>query len=127
MTPLQITEELESIQIRLMKLFPESRTIGIDITEGLLSVRVHRLDDYEAATKLMRRLEIGERKKQSHEPNSPWGVLIGDLCGQISINAFHSGLAPSCKVKQVTRSIPKRETVDTGETIEVKELQIVCG
>jgi hypothetical protein len=48
---------------------------------------------------------------------SAQGVLATVYCDQ---------LPPTCRIETVTERIPKRETVDTGEFIEVQKRKVVC-
>ncbi len=126
-TPEETALALRNISDTLRELFPEAeRTSMMNNPEGL-TIALHGLTNYSAATESMRRLGIGEREKQSHDPQNPWGVLSGKMACGISVDAFHRGLAPSCKIITSFKSIPKTQTVDTGDTIQVPTMVIVCG
>lgn len=94
--------------------------------QGSFALAIHGCGDYQATTELARRLGVSERKKQVHNPDQPWFVLSGESEG-IQIDLFGSGLPDSCAIVKVTEKIPKQNTVDTGEYIEVERKQIVCG
>lgn len=94
--------------------------------DGKAWLSIHRCGDYAQTTDLARSLGMDDRQKQVHNPDQPWFVLNSDRDG-IAIDLFGSGLPSSCAVVKVKEKIPKQQTVDTGEFIEVERTKIVCG
>ena len=127
-SPTETSIALQNIADMMRVLFPEVPRPSFGLTfDGPAHLRLHGIESYAAATALMQRLGIGEREKSAHDAERPWGTLAGHLPNGIEVTCFHDGLAPSCSVVTEMVDIPKTQTVDTGEFIQVPKRRIVCG
>ncbi len=125
---MNLAEEFQQIAVRLRELFPESQS-GISLTSypSHVEIGIHGIPDYATGTRIMQRLGIGERDKQVHNDSRPWCVLSGNLSPDVSVTTYCGGLPPSCKIVTEFRKVPKQQTIDSGEFIEVPQTRIVCG
>ena len=90
-------------------------------------VNFHQVKTYEQGTEILRELGCGTREKAVW-PEGEGGrcVLTGKSDG-VEIQVFADGLPPTCRMETVIEKIPKQNTVDTGEFIEVQRLKVVCS
>ena len=103
-------------------------SLEMTVTKNDNDVRLsfHRVDTNFDATNIMRSLNIGERAKNVFAEAKPWHTLEGQN-GNISARVFAMGLPSTCQLVEVVERVPKTQTVDTGEFIEVKKFKTVCG
>lgn len=118
-------ERLRVIAAELAEMFPHATSSLTRYGSGNIEVGIHDCGDYANATKVARELGIKKRDKQTHNPESPWFALLGESEG-IKFTLFGTGLPGTCHVETFTEKIPKQQTVDTGEFIEVERRKIVC-
>lgn len=124
-----IALELKAMADRLRELFPEGPTIDFMVhNDGTQKVGLHRVGTYQEGTALLQRIGIGERHKAVLDGNTdrPWSILSGSAEG-VDFTAYCSTIPPSCRIEITTKRIPKTQTVDTGEFIEVQERVVKCG
>jgi hypothetical protein len=121
-------ETLKRMAAELRTLFPESGIVELSASEsGQIYVTLHQCGNYQEASAILSRHGFGERNKQIVGDNKDaWCNVFADD-GKFSIRAFANGLPPSCKIVREKVQIPKRETVDTGEFIEIEQERVVCG
>ena len=88
----------------------------------------HGVKSYEEATEVCRAMGVQKRDKTPYadEPN-PRTVLQGDIAPGIRLQVFCQGLPPSCRVEKYVEKVPKTQTVEIGEFIEIERVKIVCG
>ena len=103
-------------------------SLEMTVTKNDNDVRLsfHRVDTNFDATNIMRSLNIGERAKSVFAEAKPWHTLEGQN-GNISARVFAMGLPSTCQLVEVVERVPKTQTVDTGEFIEVKKFKTVCA
>src|SRR5439155_25844669 len=82
-----------------------------------ISVSIHGLETYAAATQLMRGLGIGVREKNVFPT---FTLLTGEVDG-VRIKCFPNELPPTCHREKYIERVPKTQTVDTGEFIEIEK------
>ena len=121
---------------RLRELFPEAMHIALnvnrytdlDLPHTTTSIMFHRIGDYQAGTALLQRIGVGDRRKAIHDENTdkPWTSLNGELEG-IEVTAICDTLPPTCRIETVTKRIPKTQTVESGEYVEIQERVVRCG
>ena len=124
------TEKLKAIAAQLRELFPTVQSVDMAArADGRVSVTLHGLGDYAAATRILQHAGYHERQKQIVDADSaaPWVSVSATDGDNFEIKAFASGLPPSCRLEKKVVRIPKQETRDTGEFIEVERLEVVCG
>lgn len=121
-------EKLKALLQEIKDLFPE-----LDPVLGSVSLTVrayatpevnwHGIKEYGTGSELMRELGVDRRHKQVY----PEGrcVLSGAVDG-INYTAFVGELPPTCRIETVTEKVPKQQTVDTGEFIEIPRTKVVC-
>ena len=115
---LEIAEEIK----QLLK----ATQAGISVNYvGQVECNVHDMS-YEEATTLFRELGIGKREKHTFAESEPWSTLTGTSEDGVKLCTFIKGLPPTCHLEKWTERIPKQETVDTGEFIEVERVKVVC-
>lgn len=78
---------------------------------------------YEVGVEVMRKLGIRKWKKEIYET---WSTLGAELDG-VNIIIFTDSLPPTCRLVEVVEKVPKTQTVDTGEFIEVKRMKVECN
>jgi hypothetical protein len=102
--------------------------VGIYREIGHISLRIHGLPDYVTGVSLMRSFSIKSWNKRSFgDADSPSCVLEADLGENVGVILYCKGLTPTCKLVKRIERIPKSQTVETGELIEVERTVIECG
>ncbi len=129
-----IKRQLDSLRRQIRKLFPSHKgRIAVHVIEGYspetfdaLEITVYGCKTYAEGTELLRSIGIGEREKQIIDDDKPWVSVKGNI-GADEVSAYCDGLPPSCRIETFVERIPKQQTVDTGEFVEVERSKIVCG
>jgi hypothetical protein len=119
------TEKIKEAARLLREAFPMSCEVQLSVKEsGKMDVSIHRVGQYAAATEALRQIGVGKRGKQVFDEGA-WHSLKGNADG-IEFTAFGDGLPPTCHKETYKEKIPKQQTVDTGEFVEVERTRIVC-
>lgn len=122
--PIGAIELLKQARDELLAANPEAKFgLSIGCVSDSLDVSFHGVESYAEACTILRRFGIRTWKKHPHEGDS---YITGKAEG-IEVSVFFSGLPPTCHVEEYIEQVPKTETVDTGEFIEVKRTRIVCA
>ena len=122
------TEKLKSMAAQLREMFPSVLGIVLDAwNDGQVSVTLHGAGDYAQSSQILRQHSYHDRDKQIVDCMSPPWSIVSATESHFEIKAFASGLPPSCRLVKKLVQIPKQETRDTGEFIEVERLEVVCG
>jgi hypothetical protein len=130
MTPEQKLTRIKQMALELAEMFPAPR-IGLSVANGAASIALHGCNDYQQATDMLRSLGMGKRDKQvltvdQGTPSERVFTTIEGAAQGVSATVYCDSLPPTCRIETVTERIPKRETVDTGEFIEVQKRKVVC-
>lgn len=96
------------------------------IAENRIELSVFGLT-HEAALEVTRRLGVKDRSKSLFDPESPWHILQGKTPEGIIVKCFCAGLPPHCRIEKVKERVPKTQTVELGEFIEIERTKIVCA
>lgn len=122
------SETLKRIGSELRSLFPSVMSVDVATWEdGRVVVTLHGCGDYAKATEILRAAGFATRQKQIVEdPDTPWCNLFAND-GQLEVRAFAKGLPPSCKIVIETVKVPKYQTIDTGDFIEIEQRRVLCG
>lgn len=129
MTRTQKAAELIAAIHKLFQDAPDSITINIHkvFNATRLEMTLHGFRSHEDGTTFLRELGIGKREKQVIETDEKyWHALSGEADG-VKFSVYCAGLPASCKLVTEMKKVPKQETVDTGEFIEVPFKRVVCG
>lgn len=87
------------------------------------SLSVHGIKTYEEATVFFRDLNIQRREKTPYQNYTQ----IEGRTDDILFRCYPDELPPTCrKVKRIER-VPKTQTVETGEFIEIEREVVECG
>lgn len=132
------TEQLAATRANLKRLaqelsaiFPEGNSVELYIRRYTdppdVQVAIHGVKSYEEGTAIFRRLEIQRRNKSVWNDYQARTVLQADIGPGISLSVYCSGLPPSCRIEKTVEKVPKQQTIDTGEFIEIERTKIVCG
>lgn len=130
---MSIATKLRLIAGALDRLLPAGHSVELNIRRyaGDISIQVHGVKSYAEAQEFMRSLGIGKRNKSvwSDELSGPQGrtVLKGELAEGIDVTMYCSGLPPSCRLETVKERVPKTQTVEVGEFVEIERTKVVCG
>ena len=123
-------ERVKEIAEEIRVLFPEVRHIQIAILPERIELTAHLTTNdcgkitYDQATDFLRTLGVGIRQKRPDVAG--YTVLRGNTEG-VEVVTYPDELPPSCRKVTFTERIPKQQTVDTGEFVEVDRTKIVCG
>jgi hypothetical protein len=106
---------------------PDSITINL-YSSANQEVNFHGFKDYASGTEFLRSLGFADREKQivGGDTESPWIAIKGRI-GNTTFETCCAGLPPSCRKVTTMKKVPKQQTIDTGEFIEVPETRVVCG
>ncbi len=102
----------------------EGRNVQIETGYGNVPTVTFFDDTYEKATDTLREFGAGIRHK--HPDDTGTFTRIEAHSDGVNLIAFAYTLPPTCRVEIVKRKIPKTQTVDTGEFIEIEERKLVC-
>jgi hypothetical protein len=115
-----------AIARELRELFPGQETVQLYVHGDYATLTFHSVATYEAGTELMRSLEIQTRRKQIVQSGTPFCNLEAEVDG-LTVSAYCHTMPPTCRLEKVVERIPKSQTVETGEYIEVERVRVVCG
>lgn len=88
-----------------------------------ISISVHEIATYAEGTEAMRQLGCGVRRKV---PRENYTELHGES-GGVTVYVYVNELPPTCRKVTKIERIPKTETRETGEFIEIEREVVVCG
>ena len=119
-------EQIEAVR-RAAKILREAFAGGhfslMIYAEDSIQFAYHGCKTYASATEWFRSLGAGVRRKQVYDNYTELTGTVGD----ITFIAYPDELPPTCrKVKKIER-VPKTQTVETGEFIEITREVIECG
>ena len=111
----------------LRAMFP-GRCVELGANEdGRVTINMHNIPTYRLGTQILQALSVGKRMKQTHDTDGrAWSVLIGEEDG-VRFQVFCNTLPPTCKLERYVERVPKTQTVESGEYVEVERTRIVCG
>lgn len=117
-------ERLQAIALELREMFPGDRLVQLSVDhEGKVDLGFHGNTTYQQATEWYRSFGIQVRQKAVR---GNYTCLRGTV-DNVTLVTYPDELPPSCrKVKKIER-IPKLETKETGEFIEIEREVIECG
>ncbi len=125
-----IEQRLCALAAELDQLLPAGHSCALEIRRYAhppdIQIGIHGVKSYDDATEFFRSLGIQKRNKQPVVDPNPRTVLDGKL-GNIVIRVFCDGLPPSCRLEKFVEKVPKTQTVEVGEFVEVTRQKIVCG
>lgn len=118
-----IAEEIKQIGLRLHELIG-AVSVQIQLSEeGIVTVQEFHINDYKKATVFLRSLGIKTRSKQVFENFT----CVSGMVDGVKFEVHPSDLPPTCHKEEYVERIPKTQTVETGEFIEITKTRIVCS
>ena len=118
-----IGKRLEEMAVAMREMFP-GKTCSVGVSGSkTLTLEIHNCN-HDSATAIMREIGIGKRSKMIIQD---WHVLQGNTEAGLHVTCYCSGLPPTCHLEIYTEKIPKTQTVDTGEFVEVTRTKVVCS
>jgi hypothetical protein len=126
-------QRIKAIAAELREMFPGMSCVSLDAqtysevpTE---EIRLHGVKTYAQSTNIFRSLGIGCRHKTPYIASNSIGAYtqVTGTIDRVTLSAYPDELPPSCHIEKVVERIPKQQTVDTGEFIEVERQKVVCG
>lgn len=103
----------------------EGCSYGISLLpDGSCYVNIHQVPTYQAGVDIMRKLGIRTWKKNHLETHIG---LIYATWHELQLTLFCGTLPPTCRVETRKKLIPKTETKELGEMIEIEEQVVICG
>jgi len=102
--------------------------VQMQVVEGVVSLGLHRIPDNATGMRITRDLGVEDRSKSVFDASTsrPWHTLTGESEG-VKVTAYCQQLPPSCKLVTEFKHVPKTETRETGEFIEIPVTRAVCG
>lgn len=126
MTSDEMKVKLDVLRDHIKQTFPMHGWLSIELYRGGLTVIFHECGDYAAASEVLRQCGQSTRQKQIFEGSTPW-TQVSSTLGEHRLEARGDGLPPSCKLEKYIERIPKTQTVDTGEFVDIERTKVVCG
>jgi hypothetical protein len=125
-------EVVKHMAEQLKQLFPGHNYIVLSVwPESLPELQILDNSTYSVATALMQELGIGDRDKEVFDADEKIGsVAFTKLTGVVDglkVSVYPTELPPSCRRETYVEKVPKTQTVDTGDFIEITKTKIVCG
>lgn len=117
-------------ELRLM--FPGMTSITLEAknyeTDRSTELSVHGIKTYAESTEFFRSLGIGQRKKTIYADTGIGAYThISGCLGEVRVVTYPNELPPSCHIEKVIERVPKTQTVDTGQFIEIERQKVVCS
>lgn len=114
----------------LLSACPETQDLKLTVLRyksdgtSTIEVKTYSPNTYQEATDWVRSFGCQVRRKeiQCGEQTKVSGVVDG-----VTFAAVGSGLPPTCRKEDYVEKVPKVETKETGDFIEVKRTRVVCG
>jgi hypothetical protein len=116
-------ETIKAAVALLRQIIPSGPAELYVAAEGAIRVSHYRPPTYKAGVEWMRSQGLGVRQKRVWDN---YTSLKGESDG-IEFWAFPDGLPPTCRKETYIERVPKQQTVDTGDVIEVSRMRIICG
>lgn len=118
---------IKRIAVELRALFPCDHNIELKTAIGVPPrVVIVGAFTYAEGTELLRQHHLGVRHKEVYDAGFNWTKISANL-GEVTIEAWADGLPPTCRIIKEKVKIPKTQTVDTGDFIEIEKTRVVCG
>jgi hypothetical protein len=115
-------KRVKEIAEELRTLFgPDS--INFDVNDSEIRLTYHGNKFYADAVAWFR--ELGVQKREKHVFDT-YTYIKGEVDG-VLFCTYPDELPPTCRKVEVIERVPRTQTVDTGEFIEIKRTKIVCG
>ena len=126
------TETISRLARELDALLPYGHAVELQVRRCATNTQhtelmIHGVKSYAEAQDIFRALGIQRRDKSVWNDHAVRTVLQGDIAPGIHLVVFCEGLPPSCRIEKFVERVPKQQTVDTGDFIEVERSKIVCG
>ncbi len=126
-----IEQRLWTVAEELKSIIPVGRAVEFCIQRyyetPILQINIFGFKSYEEGTAFFRQWGIGRRDKRIYNDHDARTVLYGSLSKDIQVTLYCAGLPPSCRLVKKTVRVPKSETRDTGEFVEIERTEVVCG
>lgn len=117
-------ERIKAIAQQLREVFPgTSVQLSVDQFGDAVSVSYHGTRTYHEAEEWFRALGIQRRDKRVWPT---YTALTGERDG-VQFTTYPDELPPCCRKIEKIERIPKIETKETGEFVEIKRMVIECG
>jgi len=113
-------ERIKEIAAELREMIPSR--MQLTVTSYGYDVSLHDVSTAEATT-IMREFGVADREKSNIQ--NEFMVLRGMSEG-VEFTAYLNDLPATCHRVIVKERIPKKQTVETGDFIEVDRVKIVC-
>lgn len=129
---MSIEEQIKIIARSIDRLFPHGHSIEVCVRRYAhppdVVIAIHGLKSYAEATEVCRAFGVGDREKSTYSDMSKYGrtVLQGKIAKDIKLLVFSDGLPPSCRLEKTVERVPKSETKETGEFVEIERTRVVC-
>lgn len=124
--PITTPETIKRIAAELRALFPCAHLIELHTWPEQPPRVVINGGDYAEGTELLRQHGLGTRSKEIYDADFKW-TKISAKADDVTIEAWADGLPPCCRIVTETVKVPKTQTVDTGDFIEIQKQRVVCG
>jgi len=126
-----VTTQSELLErgIALVRILERSKLVNpethyhVDANTDDVELHIFQCGDYMNARALLREAGIGSVAKSVHPT---YTALHADYQG-VKVWAYSAGLPPTCRLTTVMKKVPKTQTVECGEFIEVPETKVECG
>lgn len=113
------------------KEWPQVMGIQLQVSpNGLIHLDFHEVGGYQNGIEMMRLMGIKTWNKSVVRPEDPFTYLSATITegeDRIYIGVYCEGLPPTCKIETIMTKIPKSETIETDDFIEIPIRKIVCG
>ena len=123
-------DKIRRLAAELSEIFPQGHSVELNVRRygGNLAINIHGCKSYDEATEIFRRFGVGKRHKTPYADElGVRSVVQGKLAPDLSMTVFCEGLPPSCRLETFTERVPKTQTVESGEFIEIERTRVVCG
>jgi hypothetical protein len=118
--------KIERLKQILEEIKDEYPDIIVQITtwRSTLEASFHSIKTYAEGTALLRSFGVGKREKSIISNQT---VCLSGDAGGLHFQCFIDELPPTCHIEKYKERIPKTQTVESGEFIEVERTRVVCS
>jgi len=128
---MNLKDEILSIGNRIGELLPIGALATVNYCryqpdQPYVSLQVFCEHDRAEALRIMRELGFAISNKSILDQSSEPSYILTNQADGFRVTCFLKGLPPTCKLVETIERIPKTQTIETGDFIEVKRMKVQC-
>jgi hypothetical protein len=120
-------EQIKELAAKLREMVADGDArVSLNTRPDCVTIDVIGVPTYAEGVDILRGLGIGKWRKSVFIDSSPWSTITG-FVDDVQVTVFCQSLPPTCRIEKFVERVPKTQTVESGEFIEVQRTRVVCG